>query len=229
MYITGINPGWVNSIAVALTSVCRRVDQVTISESADCSNYASLETWLAHGISTPASTPETIENTRKSLLPFADTIRRMAEALEITLDDVQFHAEHATAKRTVDLGWLRIEKDTIAAVRATWNGIVAGRAVLTTNITWFMTRDLNADWQFDAEKDHDHYHIRIDGDPTVESRVRFVPPANWEPTDWSILTALPAVSVIHSVHAARPGLLSLRDVGLPHAPIGAWQAGPTVG
>jgi hypothetical protein len=123
MYITGVNPGWVNSIAVALTAPCRRVERVTISESADCSHYASLETWLAHGISQPTSTPAMIENTRKSLLPFGDTIRRMAEALEIELDELKFHAEHATASQAVDLGWLRIEKDTIAAVRATWSGI----------------------------------------------------------------------------------------------------------
>ena len=223
MYITGVNPGWVNSITVALTGVCRRVDKVTISESADCSHYASLETWLAHGISSPASTPDTVENTRKSLLPFADTIRRMAEALEIKLDEVKFQAEHATAARAIDLGWLKIEKDTIAAVRASWSGVAAGRTILATNTTWFMTRDLNADWRLGDERDHDHYHIRIDGDPNVETRVRFIPPASWVPTDWSTITALPAVSVIPAVYAARPGLLSLRDVGLPHAPVGVWR------
>jgi hypothetical protein len=223
MYITGVNPGWVNSIAVALTGVCRRVDRLTISESADCSHYASLETWLAHGISKPQSTPEMVENTRKSLLPFGDTIRRMAEALEIKLDELKFHAEHATTKRALDLGWLRIEKDTIAAVRATWSGIVAGRTVLASNITWFMTKELNADWTFDDGNNHDHYHIRVDGDPNVESRVRFVPPATWVPTDWSTITALPAVSAIPAVYAARPGLLSLRDIGLPHAPVGVWR------
>jgi len=218
LHITGINPGWVNSIAVALTAVCRRVDSVNISESADCSNYASLETWLAHGISTPASTAETVENTRKSLLPFADTIRQMAQALEIRIDELKFQAEYATAKQALDLGWLRIEKDTIAALRATWSGICAGRTVLSTTIAWFMTRELNSDWQFSD----DHYHIRIEGDPGVETRVRFHAPASWVPTDWSILTAMPAVSALPAVHAARPGLLSLRDVGLPHAPVGVW-------
>jgi hypothetical protein len=223
MYITGVNPGWVNSIVVALTAVCRRVDRITISESADCSHYASLETWLAHGISQPASTPDMIENTRKSLLPFGDTIRRMAEALEIKLDEVRFQAEHATAAHAVDLGWLRIEKNTIAAVRATWSGIVSGRTVIASNITWFMTKDLNADWHFSDAADHDHYHIRVDGDPNVETRVRFVPPASWVPTDWSTITALPAVSAVPAVYAARPGLLSLRDIGLPHAPVGVWR------
>jgi hypothetical protein len=222
MYITGVNPGWVNSIAVALTAPCRRVERVTISESADCSHYASLETWLAHGISQPTSTPAMIENTRKSLLPFGDTIRRMAEALEIELDELKFHAEHATASQAVDLGWLRIEKDTIAAVRATWSGIAMGRTVLASNITWYMTRHLNADWQFSDAKDHDHYHIRVDGDPNIETRVRFVPPASWAGPDWSTITALPAVNAIHAVHAARPGLLTLRDIGLPHAPMGVW-------
>jgi hypothetical protein len=218
LFITGVNPGWVNSIAVALTGVCRHVDRVTISESADCSHYASLETWLAHGISTRESTAATVENTRKSLLPFADTIRFMAQALEIALDEISFQAEYATAAHLVDLGWLRIERDTIAAVRATWSGLVKGRVVLSTKISWYMTKDLNADWQFSD----DHYHIHVAGDPGVETRVRFVPPASWVGPDWSTITALPAVSSVPAVYAARPGLLSLRDVGLPHAPMGVW-------
>lgn len=219
LFITGVNPGWVNSIAVAMTGVCRDVDSVMISESADCSHYASLETWLAHGFSTPNVTEETVENTRNSLLPFADAVRQMAQALEITLDEVRFEAEHAKANKLVDLGWLKIEPGTIAGVRASWSGLVAGRAVLTSRTTWYMTRDIDADWSFND----DHYHISIQGDPGVETRVRWVPPASWTGPDWSTLTALPAVSAVPTVCAARPGLLSLRDVGLPHAPVGLWR------
>lgn len=222
LFITGVNPGWVNGIAVALTAVCRQVDKVTIAESADCSHYASLETWEAHGFGTTKATAATVENTRKSLLPFADTIRQMAEALDLELDAVKFQAEHATTQRDLDLGWWQLPKDTIAGVRASWMGVVAGRTMLETRITWFMTKDLNAQWDYNDAAGHDHYHIRVDGDPSVETRVRFVPPGSWAGPDWSILTALPTVSCVAAVHAARPGLLSLRDVGLQHAPVGTW-------
>src|ERR1700751_4222959 len=34
LYITGVNPGWMNSMATALSAVCRRVDSVEMFESA---------------------------------------------------------------------------------------------------------------------------------------------------------------------------------------------------
>jgi hypothetical protein len=219
LHITGVNPGWINSIAVAMTATCRRVELVSVAESANVSNYASRETWLAHGMSMPASTPDAIENTKRSLLPFADTITCMAEALDITLDKLSFHAEHATAARALDLGWMKIESGTIAAVRATWSGISRGRTILATSIAWRLTDELNSpDWPMSPE----HYHIHIDGTPNLDARIRWVPPSEWHPSDFSILTALPSINSIPAVCAARPGLLSLRDVGLPYSPVGLW-------
>ena len=35
LYITGINPGWINSVVTTMTAVCRKVDYVGLVESAD--------------------------------------------------------------------------------------------------------------------------------------------------------------------------------------------------
>src|SRR5688572_2456669 len=53
LYITGVNPGWVNNLAAALTGVCRDVQLVSIAESANCATYESAETWLSLGFSLP--------------------------------------------------------------------------------------------------------------------------------------------------------------------------------
>jgi hypothetical protein len=37
------------------------------------------------------------------------------------------------------------------------------------------------------------------------------------------MTALPAVSAIPQIKAARAGVLGLTDVGLPVAPVGEWK------
>ncbi len=129
LYITGVNPGWVNGVAASLSAVCRRVDTVSVYESADCSGYHSPETWLTLGMSMPEPTEEIRNNTRNWLLMFGDAARRMAEALEFSLDDLRFSVEFATASEKVDLGWFCMEKDTIAAVRGGWDGIVDGRTV----------------------------------------------------------------------------------------------------
>jgi hypothetical protein len=218
LLITGVNPGWVNSVAVLTTAVCRRVEQITINESADCSGYQSPETWIGNGMSLPQGDENTFENTKRSLLPFKDTIYRMAEALSISLDSVDFYAEHAVTSETVDLGWFRMEQGTIGALRAGWNGVSQGKVVLRTRVAWYLTRKLDCDWVFDD----DHYHIVVEGDPGVDTRIRFSAPDYWQQAGWGILTGLPAVSNIPNVVAAAPGILSLRDSSLPDVPMGLW-------
>ena len=210
IYITGVNPGWINSLSVLLSAVCRRVESITIDESADCSHYASAETWSSLGFAQADCDERMIANCRHALLSFRDTVYRMAEGLDLTLDDLEFHVEYAKVAETVDLGWFCMQQGTVGAIRAGWNGIHAGRVVFRTRVAWFLTRKLDCDWEFDD----DHYRIAIAGDPGVDARIRFEAPAYWAEAGWGILTALPAVSCIPDVVAARPGVLSLRDVGL---------------
>jgi hypothetical protein len=220
LYISGINPGWINTMVTAMTAVCRDVQQVSISESADCSVYESAETWQALGFSLPEATPDVLEMAKLWLSTFRDSVQRMAVALDFELDDMEFFIEHQTASEDVDLGWLRMNKDTIAAIRAGWNGKVNGKTVVQSNVAWYLTKKLNGDWEFDD----DHYHVVISGEPEVQTRIRFVPPEHWGNHEWDTMTAMPAVSAALNVAAAPAGILTLRDVGLPCAPAGIWLA-----
>jgi hypothetical protein len=218
LYITGISPGWINSAVVGLTAVCRRVDGVFISETADCSVYESKETWLAMGMSLPAATPQVIETARAWLRSFYDAIQRIAVALDYSLDDIEFFIEFATASQRVDLGWFCMEKGTNAAVRAGWNGKIGGRTVLQFKLTWYLTRHLNEGWEFSD----DQYHLLVKGEPDVNTRIRFIPPQHWGHHEWDTMTAMPAVNAVFDVHTATPGILGLKDVGLTGAPAGLW-------
>jgi hypothetical protein len=220
LYITGINPGWINYLTAAMTGVCRRVDSVSISETADCSVYESAETWLAMGMSSPGATAAVIETARNWLVSFHDAVQRIGQALQLKLDALDFFAEFATTSRKVDLGWFWMEKDTIGAIRAGWNGMVDGRTVVQMRVTWYLTKDLNEGWEFNDN----HYHVVIKGEPDVDTSIRFVAPESWGHHDWDTMTALPAVNAVFNVNAARPGILTLQDVGLPCAPAGLWLA-----
>jgi hypothetical protein len=72
LYITGINPGWINSIATAITAICNRVDCVAIYESADCSSYESPETWNFFRMGQHGVTDEVIEAAKTWLVMFRD-------------------------------------------------------------------------------------------------------------------------------------------------------------
>ncbi|MFV8819175.1 hypothetical protein [Haliea sp. E17] len=219
LFISGVNPGWINSTAAALTAVCRDVRCVTIAESADCSVYESAETWQAMGMGFPEATEEVMATVRAWLMSFYDSTQRLAAALDYTLDDMEFSAEFATAAETVDLGWFRMEQGTNAAIRAGWDGKVAGRTVVSNRITWYLTDKLNEGWEFSD----DHYHLVVDGEPGVDTRIRFVPPEHWSNHDWDTMTAMPAVNAVLDVKAGPVGILTLKEVGLVSAPAGLWN------
>jgi hypothetical protein len=219
LYITGINPGWINSVVVALTGGCRKVDLVKFVESADCSVYESVETWSFLGMGEPGgSTPELMERARNWLILFRDAVRRIGDALEYRFDDIEFFCEYATAADKVDLGWFCMEKGTNAALRGGWNGKVGGRTVVNLTVVWYLTTNLAEGWEIDP----DQYHVIIEGDPGFDVRMRIKPPEHWGNHDWDTTTALPAVNALFDIKKARPGILGLRDVGLPHAPAGVW-------
>lgn len=210
LYITGVNPGWINSLTVLMTAVCRRVESITIDESADCSHYSSPETWQALGFGERDCNDDMRANSRQALVSFQDTVYRMAEGLDLPLDALEFHVEHARVSERVDLGWFCMEAGTVGAIRAGWNGICGGRVVFRTRVAWYLTQNLDCDWVFDD----DHYHIVVAGDPGVDTRIRFEAPDYWAQGGWGILTAMPAISAVTDVVAARPGILTLRDVGI---------------
>lgn len=218
LYVSGINPGWINAIAAAMTAICRKVDYVGIVESADCSVYQSVETWSFLGMGEQGATPEVLDRARQWLILFRDAVVRVAEALEYKLDDIEFFVDYATAAKKVDLGWFCMEQGTNAALRGGWNGKVNGQTVVQIKVIWYLTTDLAEGWEIDA----DQYHLVIKGEPNIDTRIRFTPPEHWGNHDWDTMTALPAVNAAFDVKAARPGVLGLRDVGLPYAPAGVW-------
>jgi hypothetical protein len=220
LYITGINPGWINSIVTAITAICRNVDYVGTTESADCSVYESVETWTLLGIGEPGgTTPELLERAEKWLILFRDVVVRIGAALGIAYDDIEFFCEYATAAQDVDLGWFKMDKGTNAALRGGWNGKLGGKTVIQMKVVWYLTKQLAEGWDIDD----DQYHLEIRGDPSVDVKMRVTPPEHWANHDWDTMTAMPAVNALFQIHAARPGILGLRDVGLPHAPVGEWM------
>jgi len=219
IYITGINPGWIDTLAALATPICGAIESISLTESVSVAHYESVETWLRHGFSLKGTTPEIIETSRMGFLSFSDSVVRLADAMAYKLDKLEFSMEFATAAKKVDLGWFCMEQGTNAAVRASWNGVIDGKTVIKNRIIWYMTKELEQDWEIDK----DNYFVSIVGEPNVDLRVRVTPPQSWGHLEHATCTAMPAVSALLQVKAAPAGILGLAGAGLPRAPAGVWQ------
>lgn len=215
IYITGVNPGWVNSVAAALTAVCRRVDSISIAESTDVSNYASKETWDAMGMGRMEADEGVVAVAQGAMVSFRDAALRVAEALGLVLDDLAFEIDFARVGADTDLGFMVLPKDSHGALRSAWVGTSNGVERIRISVAWYLTDRLVENWTFDKE----HYRLSVKGDPGIDCRIEFVAP-DWQDSDWSVLTALPAVNAVAKVVAAKPGILGLDDVGLVTTPFG---------
>lgn len=215
LLITGVNPGWANALAASLTAVCREVRAIAIYESADVSNYTSRETWEAMGMGRFGADDTVTAMARMATASFRDAAQRIADSIGLELETLDFAIEFAPTTRSVDLGFMVLPEGSNGALRSAWIGTIAGVEVIRVSVAWHLTRELGADWLFGD----DHYHIIVRGEPDVETRVRFVAP-QWQGSDWSILTALPAVNAVPAVVAAAPGILALADMPLV---AGQWQ------
>ena len=218
LYGSGINPGFANALGLMATSVCRRVDRISVLESVDSTGYASAETWRALGFGSPPDTPGLVEIARKRSLVFLDAVEMMADALVVKLDDVQYDVEFGVATKDLDLGYMQIAKGNVCGLKAWWSGMIGDRAVIQLGLMWRLGSAMEPDWQTE-----EGYVIEIDGEPGV--RCRFHAEYGADP-DFGLITAMPAVHAIAAVCAARPGLVTVKDLRMT---IAAGLAGSLAG
>jgi 4-hydroxy-tetrahydrodipicolinate reductase len=213
LFGTGINPGFANLFALVSAGICDRVDKITVLESADASGYASAETQRSVGFAHDPASPETAAMTEAGSAVFADAVALMADALGEQLDEIAFEVEYATATRTMDLGFMEIPEGTVAGVSACWFGTIGDRRLIECRVQWKMGAHMEPDWKL-----RHGYFVEIDGEPRVRSQLQILPPADWSEPEFMglgmIMTAMPAVNAIPAVCAARPGIVTNRDLPL---------------
>jgi hypothetical protein len=206
IYGTGINPGFANILGLLSTQVCSRVDYIAVLESVDCTNYASPGTWEAMGIDRPLNDPDVPAFIKKGTPSFREGVDVMADALNVKLDDVRFDVEFGEATEDIDLGYMRIRKGHIAAIRGAWSGWVGGKPFIELQIAWKLGYKLKPDWLIVHG-----YHVKIRGNPNLSCHFQPVGATMFDP---GLITAMPAVHAIPAVCAAGPGIVTAADLPL---------------
>ncbi|BBZ50588.1 dihydrodipicolinate reductase [Mycobacterium heidelbergense] len=214
---SGVSPGFAELLAIVSAMVCNRIDKVTVTEAADTTFYDSPATEKPVGFGQPIDHPELQAMTARGTAIFGEAVRLVADALGVELDDVRCVAEYAETTADLDLGSWTIAAGCVAGVYASWRGIVGGKTLIDLNVRWRKGQTLEPDWKIDQ----DGWVIQIDGQPTVTTKVGFLPPPYFQAetiadfmTLGHIMTAMPTLNAIPAVVAAPPGIVTYADLPL---------------
>ena len=217
MFGSGVNPGFADLLAIVSSSLCKRVDKITVLEAADTTGYDSPETELPVGFAKPIDDPDLQAMTAHGTAVFGDAVRMMGDALGIDLDEVVCEAEYAQTTADLDLGSWTIPAGCVAGVKANWHGRVGGRTVIDLGVLWKKGSTLEPDWPIA----HHGYTVLVDGLPTIHTHLGILPPPDFMGSTFAdfmvlgmFLTAMPAINAIPAVVAAEPGILTYNDLFL---------------
>ena len=226
IYGGGVNPGFINAFALTAASVCSHVRHISIWEEAECSGYDSADLWETVGFGRPVDDPEIVELARRGTNVFEDTVAMMADALDLELDEIRYAPELAAAVEELDLGFMTIGAGRLAGLKNRWIGLCDGVEVIELGTLWKMTERVEPNWPV-----RHGWHIVVDGLPKVTAHV-----AGWPPEGESdsevlmglsmVMTAMPLVHAIPHVVAARPGVVTYKDLPLVTAAGMVWPARP---
>jgi hypothetical protein len=217
LFGTGVNPGFAELLGIVVAGVCDRVDKITVSEAAHTALYDSPATEMPAGFGRPIDDPDLQAMTADATAVFGEAVAMVADALGVELDAIVCEAEYAKTMEDLDLGSWQIAAGCVAGLAVSWQGRIGERTVIELNARWKKAFALEPDWHIE-----DGWVIDVQGRPTVQTKVQFLPPPDFEATSLAdfmvlghIMTAMPAINAIPSVVAAPPGIVSYPDLRLP--------------
>ena len=211
---SGINPGFVDLLAIVAAGGCDRVDKITVTEEADISGYDSPDTELPVGFARPIDDPELPAMTAKATEVFIDAVNLVGDALGVEFDEIVCEPEYAKTTADVDLGSWSIPAGCVAGIAASWHGKINGRSIVELRFVWRKGQTLEPDWPIDTG-----HRIKVDGRPNISLRLDVTPPPDFKGTTLNdfmrlpmILTVMPAIDAIPKVIPAEPGIITYADI-----------------
>jgi 4-hydroxy-tetrahydrodipicolinate reductase len=211
IHSTGSSPGFITeALPLALSSIQRRLDGLTIDEFADLSQRDSPG--LLFDVMGFGRPPAEYDERRLSAVrdSFGPSLHMVADTLSIPLDSVEAEGEVATAPRPIHIAAGTLRPGTVAAQRITVSGLRDGRPLLRFRATWYCATDLDRAWDLRATG----WHVTIDGDAPLDIDLRFPVPLDRMAAMSPSYTANRAVNAVPVLCEASPGIRSTAD--LPH-------------
>lgn len=173
-------------------------------ESVDFTGYPNEPMYRAMAIDLEMDDPHAMAVLEEACGSFKESLRIMARALDLDLNEARFEGTLAAANRSTNFGFMTVAEGRFAGFKGAVKGIAKGVSRIKCQFT--RTRGSHMTPSFPLEHG---YPITIEGDPSLT--VRVVPDYKDNPeieTDSAIATAMGCVNAIPSVMAAAPGVLN---------------------
>ncbi len=195
---TGVNPGYaMDSLALFLTAPCARVKRVSVTRVVDAgTRRLPLQRKVGAGLNLNQFRRAVTENSVRHVgLP--ESVYMIASGLGWKLDRVDESLEPAIAPRDLDTEYLRIPAGAAAGIKQSARGYRDGELAISLDLQMYVG----------AESPRDH--VLVDGDPPIDATVT-------GGVAGDIATAAITVNAIPKLMSARPGVLTMKDLPLPH-------------
>jgi hypothetical protein len=196
---TGVNPGFVmDSLVLMMTAVCTEVRKIRVERVVDAgTRRLPLQRKVGAGI-TLEEFRERADSGAFGHIGLLESLALVAQGLGWKFDETRESLEPVVAERDCQTKYLKVKAGQVAGINHIVRGIIKGDEVLTLHLRMYVG----------AENPHDS--ISITGAPPVNLII-----------DHGIMgdtaTVAMLVNAIPKVIAARPGLVTMRDLALPSA------------
>jgi 4-hydroxy-tetrahydrodipicolinate reductase len=196
---TGVNPGYaMDALALCLTAPCARVNRVSVTRVVDAATRRlPLQRKVGAGLNLAQFRRAITEGSVRHVgLP--ESAYMIAAGLGWKLDRVDETLEPAVAPRDLDTEYLRVPAGNAAGVKQSVRGYRGDELLISLDLQMYVG----------AEQPRDH--VLIDGVPPIDMTI-----AGGIAGD--VATAAIAINAIPKLFAARPGVMTMRDLPLVHA------------
>ncbi|GAA0224186.1 diacylglycerol kinase [Cryptosporangium japonicum] len=216
LWVNGIDPGFANDwMALTLTSLSERIDEVRCLEILDYSTYDNPTVLFdIMGFGKPLIEDDVPMLLRPGVLGIAwgSVVRQLAAGLGVELDAVESDWTRLPAPEDFDIPSGPIKKGTTAALRFEVRGMRNGRPVCVLEHVTRLRPDLGPHWP--QPTGQGGYRVVVTGEPNYTLDMTMLASDGDHNTAGLKATAMRLVNAIPAVFAAPPGLLTALDLPL---------------
>ncbi len=211
-YCSGIDPGFSpDALPIVLSSLSERIESVRAQEIFNYATYDQPQTLFeVMGFGKPPGTPVPLLIPGSLTLAWGPSVRMVADALAVELEDIRQWYEVALADDAFEIPCGRIEKGTVAGIHFEVSGIVGGKPVIVVEHVTRLRDDIAPQWPRGSGPGT--YRVTIEGMPSMRCDLQIGFHSDDHNIDGCVATAMRLVNAIPAVCRAEPGVKTWLDL-----------------